>query len=243
MPGDATIRELLLVESDMSHWWVSDWYSRSPVLLYSWVLWVVISICLHELGHGWAALRRGDRTPIETGHMTPNPLVHIPPTAWIMFALFGFTWGLMPVDPSRMRGRFADAFVAFAGPLVNLALALLCVVGAALWEKYSGGMAHNVAQNGYTFLWTGAMINTMGFVFNLIPVPPLDGSRIAADFIPSYANLINGPNASTIALVAFAALFFFGAAKVWGFAMVAATIAIDLAAVVVGAQGGGMKPF
>lgn len=214
----------------MSRWWISDAYQASPVLLYSWVLWVVLSICLHELGHGFAAIRRGDRTPIETGHMTPNPLVHIPPMAWLMFAVFGFTWGLMPVNPSRMRGRYADAYVAFAGPLVNLILAFACVVGAVVWTKYAGALSPNVAQNGYTFLWTGAMINTMGFMFNLIPVPPLDGSRIAADFIPAYNRAMYGPNSSMIVLVAFAGLFFVGSKRVWQVADYCASTGIEFVA-------------
>lgn len=218
----------------MNSWWVSDWYAVSHVLLYSWVLWVVISICLHELGHGYAAISRGDRTPIELGHMTANPLVHIPGMAWVMFAMFGFTWGLMPVDPSRMRGRYGHAFVALAGPLVNLALAVLCILGAALWNKFSGGMADNVRQNAFTFLWTGAMINTMGFVFNLIPVPPLDGGTIARELIPAYDRALDGPNAQWIGLAAFAFVFFVASKYAWGVAMVVASLGIWVASMLLG---------
>ena len=95
----------------MDGWWVSDvldGLANGKVVLTSWIVWVAISISLHELGHGWMAIRCGDRTPIDTQHMTINPFVHIPPMAWIMFALFGFTWGLMPVNPSRFRGRYDE---------------------------------------------------------------------------------------------------------------------------------------
>ena len=80
-----------------SDWWLSTIFHVSPVLACSWIVWVILSICLHELGHGWMAIRCGDNTPRALGHMTLNPFVHIPwPWAWIMFGLFGFTWGLMP---------------------------------------------------------------------------------------------------------------------------------------------------
>ena len=68
-----------------------------------WVFWVIFSICLHELAHGWAAIWQGDRTPRETGHMTMNPMVHMGGASLIVFALVGIAWGLMPTDPSRYR--------------------------------------------------------------------------------------------------------------------------------------------
>ena len=73
------------------HWWVSDYYQHDPMLLVSWIFWVVASIALHELAHGYVAIRCGDDTPYHSGHMTWNPLVHMGQTALIMFALFGFT--------------------------------------------------------------------------------------------------------------------------------------------------------
>src|SRR5262249_8984123 len=110
------------------NWWVAEIWNQSPVLLVSWIVWVIGSIVLHELAHGWAALWCGDRTPIETGHMTWNPLVHMGQMSLLMFALVGIAWGQMPVDPSRFRGRYDDAKVALAGPLMNLALAITALV-------------------------------------------------------------------------------------------------------------------
>ncbi len=206
----------------MNHWWVSDTWNVSPVLLGSWVIWVICSIVLHELGHGIAAIRVGDRTPIETGHMTLNPVVHMGYMSLIAFVLFGFTWGAMPVSPHRFQGRYAEAFVAFAGPMVNVVLAVLCVLGDALWLSYGSGMSgdgglvpRHVHQNVHIFLWTGAMINIMGFLFNLVPVPPLDGSKILANFVPSYERLLNTERGALMAFFGFALLFSVGGSKIW----------------------------
>lgn len=207
----------------MNHWWVSEAYQHSPVLLGSWVIWVICSIVLHELGHGFAAIRVGDRTPIETGHMTLNPIVHMGYMSLLMFALFGFTWGAMPVNPSRFRGRYADSFVSAAGPMVNLVLAAACILGDALWLTFGRGggggpglgLSKHVAMNIHTFLWTGAMINVMGFLFNLVPIPPLDGSKILANFVPAYDRLMSSERGAMMGLIGFALLFTVGGSKVW----------------------------
>lgn len=203
----------------MASWWVTGALDQphGPVILGSWVLWVIGSICLHELGHGIAAIRVGDNTPLYTGHMTFNPLVHMGATSLICFALFGFTWGLMPVDPSRFRGRYAEAIVAGAGPMVNVILAILCVFGAATWIVYGSGAPSHIYTNVRIFLTIGAMINVMGVLFNLIPVPPLDGARILGNFVPSYERLFMGEKAGAIGLVALIAIFFFGG-RLWGVA-------------------------
>lgn len=196
-------------------WWFGDVWQSSPTLALCWVAWVIISITLHELGHGWMAIRCGDGTPAYTGHMTLNPLVHIPfPWAWIMFAAFGFTWGLMPVNPSNFRGRYDDAKVAFAGPAVNAILAVLCAIMSVIWVTYArgAGPAFPIIA---IFLYCGVMINTVGFLFNLIPVPPLDGSRILGDFFPALRPFFRGERAVWVSVVAALVLFRYGGDVVW----------------------------
>lgn len=177
------------------HWWVTDMWKTDPALFIAWTVWVIFSICLHELAHGWAAIRRGDRTPIETGHMTWNPVVHMGAMSLLIFAFLGIAWGAMPVNPSRMRGRYADAFVSFAGPAMNFGLAILSSLGMALvanWVKshYPAGDAPLQLRNLLTFFWVGASANCVLAVFNLFPIPPLDGSRILADFWPRFRGWI-----------------------------------------------------
>jgi Zn-dependent protease len=199
----------------MPNWWIATLWERDPVLLISWVVWVVLAIVLHELAHGWTAIRCGDRTPIESGHMTINPLVHMPPIAIMMFVFTGITWGLMPVNPSRFRGRYDDAKVAFAGPTMNLVLAFACLLAVSAWEIAGSGhwgprfvakdpLDHNV----WLFLRVGLTMNLFLALFNLIPVPPLDGSRIARDFFPAYDRVLSPQQPG--ALILFMVLFYFG---------------------------------
>lgn len=199
----------------MGGWWVERYWSENPVILISWVFWVIISIILHELGHGVAAMRCGDRTPVESGHMTLNPLVHIPPMSLLAFALFGFCWGLMPVNPHRFRGRYDEAIVAAAGPAVNVGLFLLCVVLATLWAALGDFAGTNMHDNLFQFFRMGAVINCMGVVFNLIPVPPLDGHRILGDFVPRFRRLWESEQGAQLGMFAFLAIFFFGAEIIW----------------------------
>ena len=222
----------------MPHWWVSETWNLNPVLLGAWVVWVIGSIVLHELGHGFAAIRRGDRTPIETGHITWNPLVHMGAVSLACFALFGFTWGAMPVDPSRMRGRYAGAFVAAAGPAVNLGLCVICILGDALWLRFGAdtGAPSHVVKNVHTFLWTGAMINVMGVLFNLLPIPPLDGSRILADFVPAFDRAIRTEKGAIAAIIAASLLFTAGSRHVWDATSWIATTSISKATSLLGGQ-------
>jgi Zn-dependent protease len=183
----------------MSHWWASDALELGgPVFLVSWVFWVIGSIVLHELAHGWVAIRSGDRTPIDSGHMTLNPVVHMGVPSLVVFALAGIAWGAMPVNPSRFRGRFDDAKVSFAGPLTNFLLGAVCICLSAAWIAFAGGrhggeplVEAHVLQNVYVFFIVGAGLNIALGVFNLLPVPPLDGSTVLASFVPSYRRMIS----------------------------------------------------
>jgi Zn-dependent protease len=191
------------------HWWVADQWQMGPIYLFSWVVWVIGSIVLHELAHGWTAIRLGDRTPIETGHMTWNPVVHMGQASLILFALVGIAWGMMPVDYSRLRGRHADAMVAVAGPVMNLWLFVLALFGAAatvLGSKALGDTAHPL----FVFCITGAWLNVALAILNLVPVPPLDGSKVVASFVPSYARVWGTEAGPIIGLVLFGLVFFFG---------------------------------
>lgn len=208
-------------------WWVADLLKDNPALLVSWVVWVIGSIVLHELAHGWAAIWQGDRTPIETGHMTWNPLVHMGGMSLLMFAVVGIAWGAMPVNPGRFRGRHGDAYVSLAGPAMNLGLALVSCVLAAVWIDYAGGVSDPLRQNIQTFFVAGAFLNFVLCVFNLLPVPPLDGSRILASVSGGYRSLMSGPNAGTISLVAFVLVFMFAGKFIFPVARTAAWGVID----------------
>lgn len=172
-------------------WWAMELWQVNKILLIGWVFWTILSICLHELGHGIAAIQCGDNTPRELGHMNLNPFVHMGAPALIAFAILGMTWGQMPVDPSRFRRSWHDAWVSFAGPLVNLLLALVCIVAAGLWIIFASNIQNQTLyDNTQVFFKAGAAVNMVMFIFNLIPAPPLDGSTILATFVRSYRELL-----------------------------------------------------
>lgn len=184
----------------MGGWWVAEVWNqptRGPVWVVSWLVWVVLSIVLHELAHGWAALRFGDPTPRATGHMTWNPLVHMGPYSLVALALVGLAWGAMPVDPSRMRGRHAEPLVLAAGPAMNLLLAIVALVGLILWHPFADGhlipsvrVGDPLALNLTVFFFVGGLLNVVLLIFNLLPAVPLDGGRIAAYYIRPYGEFV-----------------------------------------------------
>lgn len=209
-------------------WWFAETLARDPALLISWIVWVIGSIVLHELAHGWAAIRLGDNTPIETGHMTWNPLVHMGGMSLIVFALVGIAWGAMPVNPNRFRGRHADALVAAAGPAMNLSLAAICILAGGLWEAYASGVGSPLFENFGTFFFAGAFLNIILAAFNLLPVPPLDGSRILASFHNGYARLASDPSKAAVFTIALLAALWFGSGYIAGPAAAVANGGIDL---------------
>lgn len=205
----------------MLAWWMQSLWEQNPVILVSWIYWVIFSIIFHELAHGWAAIACGDRTPIESGHMTWNPLVHMGPMSLIMFALVGIAWGLMPIDPSRFRRRSDEALVAAAGPFMNLVLAVAALLLYTGWIGLAtpasvGPILHG---NVIIFLKVGVMLNLTLCLFNLLPAPPLDGSRILATFIPPYRRLLQSEQGAYLALAMLVVLFIFAGEYIFAAAM------------------------
>lgn len=204
-------------------WWVTSTLNAGgPTFLVAWIIWVVVSIMLHELAHGWAAISRGDTTPIDTGHMTWNPLVHMGLGGVFMFAILGIAYGLMPVDPSRMRGKYADAWVAICGPLMNFALAAVCLLGGgvaiAMMSQADFDALRRLSELGNTtsiparlalFAGVGAGLNIVLGMFNLIPIVPLDGSRILANLSNWYRDFTETDTGKFVSLILFVIAFVF----------------------------------
>jgi len=188
--------------------WISEYVSAGEyVELASWIFWVLLSITLHELGHGWAAIRQGDDTPIRLGHMTANPIVHMGVQSLVMFALCGIAWGAMPVNPSRFRsGRRGDMIVSAAGPTMNLLIALACLVLLTAWVRF---VPQDLVlwRNGALFLFTGLSLNLFLIPFNLLPIPPLDGAHVLAGFSRKVRALYDHPEAPIVGLLLFLAVF------------------------------------
>jgi Zn-dependent protease len=185
--------------------------TANPQFYFAVILTVVVSIVIHELAHGWTAIRLGDDTPIVLNRMTPNPFVHMGGWSIAMLVLVGIAWGQMPVNTSRLRGRYGAALVAAAGPASNLVLALLAIVLMAGWIKFLPDTMdpnNHVSSNLMVLLEVFARMNLVLMLLNLIPLPPLDGSRIVADFVPAYDRMINSPAAAGAMFAVFIFLFF-----------------------------------
>ena len=151
------------------------------------VLTVIISIVLHELAHGWVAIWQGDDTPRISGHMTADPLTHMGGMSLFALVLVGIAWGAMPVNPNRFRHRYGDALVSVAGPAMNILLALISLTVLVLWRKASGPAVDGTAMgNLQFFLSVFGTWNIVLAIFNMVPVPPLDGSNVLGNFVPAY---------------------------------------------------------
>ncbi len=156
-----------------------------------WAIPVLFAITLHEVAHGWMARYFGDRTAEMLGRLSLNPLRHIDPIGTVLvpglLLAFGgplFGWAKpVPVATSVLRDpRRAMIFVALAGPAANLVM-------AGFWCAVLGTVAH-VNGNGLLDHWialmaqAGIVINVVLAVFNLLPIPPLDGGRVLAGVLP-----------------------------------------------------------
>jgi Zn-dependent protease len=153
---------------------------------------LLVGFPVHEFAHALAAYRLGDSTAKHLGRLTLNPVVHFYPLGGILLAVtmigntgFAFGWAKpTPVNPSQLEGgRYGEAIVAIAGPISNLVLA----IAAALPLRYilaNPGLQEQIPFLVLQILFFFILINLVLMVFNLFPIPPLDGSKVLFAFLP-----------------------------------------------------------
>lgn len=153
-------------------------FAQNPAAAVAVALGFVVGIVLHEAAHAYSAYKLGDDTAYRAGRVTLNPASHLDVLGSLMLLMAGFGWGKpTPVMPSKLRGGvFGPVAVAFAGPLSNLIIVAIC---AALFLLPA-------FQSGYLLIIVVAVafVNALLFVFNLIPIPPLDGAKVIFPFLP-----------------------------------------------------------
>jgi|WetSurMetagenome_2_1015567.scaffolds.fasta_scaffold111917_1 Zn-dependent protease len=164
-----------------------------PILLFS--------IVVHEIAHGWVALRLGDSTALDAGRLTFNPIPHIDPIGSIAIPLLSFisagsvfiAWAKpVPINPAYFRNfRRDDILVSVAGPVSNLLMACLCsilyVFSTHMFSSMmlaESDLQREIATYVVRMFAAGITLNIFLAIFNLIPVPPLDGSHVLAAFLP-----------------------------------------------------------
>lgn len=166
-----------------------------PILLFS--------VVIHEISHGLMALRCGDPTAKEMGRITLNPIPHIDLIGSIVVPLFSLfatgrifiAWAKpVPVNPLNFRNyRRDDILVSVVGPFSNLVMALFCAMASIVLVHGTtllAGVLPPAAVDGFNFLikmfYGGVYLNVVLAVFNLIPIPPLDGSHVVASLLPDH---------------------------------------------------------
>lgn len=152
------------------------------------VLALILSFTIHEFAHAYCAYKFGDDTAYKEGRVTLNPIAHLDLLGFILILIAGFGWAKpVPVRASRFRKpRTMSVIVSVAGPLSNLLLGIISIV-ILLFLYHSGiltSVPERVASAIDLFLSYLILYSFILFVFNLIPLPPLDGYRILVEFMP-----------------------------------------------------------
>ena len=151
---------------------------ESPRTFFTALFLVVFSVCCHEFMHAFVALKMGDDTAARCGHLTLNPLRQMGLLSLIMLLFIGIAWGQVPVNRANFRSRAGMVLTSLAGPLTNFALWLIFIALCLITGLHSDN------HFAISMLAYGAMLNFVLFVFNLLPIPGLDGFNILIEFFP-----------------------------------------------------------
>lgn len=156
---------------------------------------LLLALTAHEFAHGYVAYKLGDPTAKSLGRLTMNPLKHLDPIGTIALFIIGFGWAKpVPVNPNNLRNPKSDMLkVALAGPATNLGLALIFAI---LYQAMIAGLTNGyipitetsrvTIQALMQFLEYSVGLNLILCIFNFLPIPPLDGSRILAGLLPNH---------------------------------------------------------
>jgi len=161
--------------------------NNSPSYFISGIITLLISFTFHEFAHAWTATKFGDDTPRLYGRLTLNPIAHLDILGSLMLVFAGFGWAKpVPINPRKLRQHSPAAlmFVALSGPLSNFLLAVLAAIPLRFgWVTPAAPMV-DLFPTPYQFLLYFLFTNLGLMVFNLIPLPPLDGEAILEFLLP-----------------------------------------------------------
>ena len=157
---------------------------------------LIVAVILHEISHGVVALYLGDDTAKNAGRLTLNPIPHIDPFGSIILPAMGLLAGVpfiawakpVPVNPNQLRRPRRDMlWVGLAGPGTNFMLMIVAAVAARAWfHDLTNVFRITDTPLGFQVLWSFALVNLFLGLFNLLPIPPLDGSSLLERFLPDH---------------------------------------------------------
>jgi Zn-dependent protease len=167
--------------------------NRSHVEILYQIIAFVFAICVHESAHAWTANRCGDPTARMLGRISLNPIKHVDPIGTILVPLLGMLSGIgfigwakpTPVDPRNLRHPIRDdIFTSLAGPVSNILLGLIAVFGLFVIARVSGVAPSSLLEPIALLCGAFISVNILLAAFNLIPIPPLDGSHVFRHLLP-----------------------------------------------------------
>ncbi|MEN8257252.1 MAG: site-2 protease family protein [Thermodesulfobacteriota bacterium] len=146
----------------------------------------LFALTIHEFSHGYVAMLCGDQTARMQGRLTMNPLKHLDPLGTLAIFLIHFGWARpVPVDPRNFRNPHRDMIlVSLAGPMSNLATMIVSLFALIAMAYFGRGMPDFLAQPIIAMLSVSIWINSILAIFNMIPIPPLDGSKVLMGLLP-----------------------------------------------------------
>jgi Zn-dependent protease len=167
--------------------------NRSHLEILYQIIAFVFAICFHESAHAWTANRCGDPTARMLGRISLNPIKHVDPIGTVLVPLIGMLSGIgfigwakpTPVDPHNLRHPVRDDILtSVAGPASNILLGILAVMGLFVVSRVPGQGPNSLLHPITLLCWAFLQVNILLAAFNLIPIPPLDGSHVVRHLLP-----------------------------------------------------------
>jgi Zn-dependent protease len=160
---------------------------QNPLTFIAFIVGLLLAITVHEYAHAWAAYKSGDDTAKLMGRLTLNPIAHLDPLGTLFLFLVGFGWGKpVPTNPMRYHSKSSEIYVALAGIVTNILVALILAIPIRI-AILTG---HTIDSSSIlSFLSVVVDINLVLAAFNILPIPPLDGSHLVEYFLDFNAKI------------------------------------------------------